>query len=96
MDQNYENEISNLSIYNAWNIKNKKNKFKVSAPTRNYKFELPDGLYSDFQGYFEYLIKNHETFAGNAPIKYVLTILKINLHFKIKTGYYLELITLKQ
>ena len=33
------------------------NKFKVSAPTWNYKFELPDGSYSisDIQDHFEYI-----------------------------------------
>ena len=41
--------ISNLSMYYTWkNIKMsyKNNKFKVSAPTWNKEFELPDGLYS--------------------------------------------------
>ena len=41
--------FSNLSIYYTWkNIKSSynNNKFKVSAPTWNYKFELPDGSYS--------------------------------------------------
>ena len=35
----------------------KNNKFKMSAPTRNEEFELPDGSYSvsDIQDYFEYL-----------------------------------------
>ena len=38
----------------------KKNKFKISEPTWNEKFELPDGSYfvSDIQDYFEYIIKN--------------------------------------
>ena len=33
------------------------NKFKVSAPTPNDEFELPDGLYSvsNSQDYFEYI-----------------------------------------
>ena len=38
--------LSNLSIYNTWkNIKKsyKNNKFKISAPTCNEEFELPDG-----------------------------------------------------
>ena len=37
------------------------NKFKISAPTRNEKFELPDGSYfiSDIQDYFEYIFKKH-------------------------------------
>ena len=39
--------LSNLSIYYTWkNIKSSYNnkKFKVSAPTWNDKFDLPDGL----------------------------------------------------
>ena len=52
--------ISNLSIYYAWkNIKTSynNNNFKISAPTWNDKFELPDGLYSvsNIQDYFEYI-----------------------------------------
>ena len=42
-------DLSNLSIYYTWkNIKSLHNnsKFKISAPTWNYKFELPDGSYS--------------------------------------------------
>ena len=33
---------------------------KISAPTWNEEFELPDGSYSvaDIQDYFEYIIKN--------------------------------------
>ena len=49
--------LSNLSIYYTWiNIKSSynNNKFKISAPTWNDKFELPDGSYSvsDIQDYF--------------------------------------------
>ena len=54
--------ISNLSIYYKWeNIKKSynNNKFKISAPTWNQIFELPDGSYSvsDIQDYFEYILK---------------------------------------
>ena len=57
--------LSNLTIYYTWkNIKSSynNNKFKISAPTWNNKFELPDGLYSvsDLQDYFEYILKKHE------------------------------------
>ena len=41
--------LSNLSICYTWkNIKSlyNSNKFKISAPTWDDKFELPDGLYS--------------------------------------------------
>ena len=56
--------ISNLSIYYTWkNIKDtyNNNKFKISAPTWNEEFELPDGPYSvsDIQDYFEYILKKH-------------------------------------
>ena len=53
--------LSNLSIYYTWkNIKGSyNNKFKISAPTWDDKFELPDGSYSvsDIQDYFEYILK---------------------------------------
>ena len=54
--------LSNLSINYTWKkIKksSKNNKFKISAPTWNDKFELHDGSYalSNFQDYFEYVFK---------------------------------------
>ena len=58
--------LANLSIYYTWkNIKSEynNNKFKISAPTWNETFDLPDGSYSiaDIQDYFGFLIKKHET-----------------------------------
>ena len=58
------NALSNLSIYYMWkNIKRSynNNKFKISAPTWNDKFELPDGSYSvsDIQDCFKYILKTH-------------------------------------
>ena len=52
--------LSNLSIQYTWkNIKKsyKNNNFKISAPTWNEEFQLPDGLYSasDIQDYFKYI-----------------------------------------
>ena len=39
--------LSNLSIYYTWrNIKSSCNNNKISAPTWNDEFELPDGSYS--------------------------------------------------
>ena len=48
----------------------KNNEFKISAPTWNEEFELPDGSYSvsDIQGYFEYILKKHETVTDNPSI----------------------------
>ena len=56
--------LSNLSIYYTWkNIKSSynNNKFKISTPTWNDEFELPDGSYSvsGIQDYFEYILKKH-------------------------------------
>ena len=53
---------TNLSIYYTWkNIKSEynNNKFKISAPTWNYSFNLPDGSYSIeyIQDYFQFIIK---------------------------------------
>ena len=52
--------LSNLSIYYTWkNIKRSYNdKFKISAPTWNKKFELLDRSYSisDIQDYFKYIL----------------------------------------
>ena len=55
--------LSNPSIYYAQkNIKqsHKNNELKVSGPTSNEKFELPNTSYSasDIQEYFVYIIKN--------------------------------------
>ena len=62
--------LSNLSIYYTWkNIKSSynNNKFKISAPTWNEEFELPDGscAVSDIQDYFEYILKKHSESVAN-------------------------------
>ena len=68
--------LGNLSIYYTWkNVKSTyNNKFKISAPTRNETFDLPDGSYniSEIQDYIEYMIKKHETIGENAPILFTL------------------------
>ena len=66
--------LANLSIYYTWkNIKSEynNNKFKISAPTWNDTFDLPDGSYSiaDIQDYFRFIIKKHETLTQNLPIQ---------------------------
>ena len=68
--------LSNLSINYTWkNIKSSynNNKFKISAPKWNDKFELPDGSYfvSDIQDYFEYILKNIEKILANQQYKYM-------------------------
>ena len=53
---------------------NKNNKFKISAPTWNEEFELPDGSYSvsDIQDYFKCILKIHETVTDNTSIMIIL------------------------
>ena len=68
--------------------------FKI-APRWNKKFELPDESYSisDIQGYLKYIIKKHEAVTDNLPIRIYVNKVKTRIAFKIKTGYYLELLT---
>ena len=88
--------LANLSIFYTWkNIKSEynNNKFKITAPTWNDEFNLPDGSYSvsDIQDYFEYIINKHETIA-DIPLVQIYVNKKNRIVFKIKTGYQLELV----
>ena len=90
--------LSNLSIYYTWkNIKNShnNNRFKISVPTRNEEFELPDGSYSlsDIPDYFEYILKKHSERVDNPPVRIYVNRTENRIVFKIKSGYYLELLT---
>ena len=53
------------------------------------KSELLDGTYfvSDIQDYFKYIIKIHETFADNHPIRIYVNKIENRITFKNKTGY---------
>ena len=71
----------------------KNNEFDISAPTRNDKFELPDRSYfvSDIQDYFDYIIKNLE--KKHTPlIRIYGNKIENRMTFRIKKGYYLELL----
>ena len=90
--------LVNLSIYYTWkNVKStyNNNKFKISAPTWNETFDLPDGSYniSEIQGYIEYIIKKHETIGENAPTLIYANTINNRIVFKIKSGYKLELLS---
>ena len=73
------------------------NKFKISAPTWNDEFDLPDGSHSvfDTQDYFECTIKKQETVGDNSPIQIYINKMKNCVVFKIKTGYKLELLSIE-
>ena len=90
--------LANLSIYYTWkNVKStyNNNNFKISAPTWNETFDLPDGSYniSEIQDYIEYIIKKHETIGENAPILIYANTINNRIVFKIKSGYKLELLS---
>ena len=90
--------LSNLSIYYTWNnIKSSCNnsKFKVSAPTWNEEFTLPDGSYSisDIQDYFEYILKKRGENTDKPSIQIYVNKIENRITFKIKKGYSLEPLT---
>ena len=64
----------------------KNNEFKISAPTQNQEFELPDGSYSVsyIQDCFEYIIKKHQTVTDDSSIKTQLIQQKTKSDLKLK------------
>ena len=90
--------LANLSIYYTWkNVKSdyNNNKFKISAPTWNDTFEVPDGSYSiaALQNYFKYIIKKHETITNVSLVLIYVNEINNRIVFKIKSGYKLELLS---
>ena len=69
--------------------------FKISAPTSNETFDLPEGSYniSEMQDYIAYIIKKHETIDENAPILIYANTINNRIVFKIKSEYKLELLS---
>ena len=72
--------LLNLSIYyTCKNMKDNKfksyknKKFKLSAPTWNGKFELPDGSNPiwDVQDYFEHITQKHKALTNHPPVKHI-------------------------
>ena len=70
------------------------NKFKISAPTWNDKFELPDGSYfvSDIQDHFEYILEKHGEDIDKPSVKIYVNKIENRIIFKTKNGYSLELL----
>ena len=90
--------LSSLSIYYTWKNINSSynyNKFEISAPTWNYKFELPYGSYSvsDIQDYFECISKKHGEDIDKPSVQIYVNKIENRVTFKIKNGYSLELLT---
>ena len=89
--------LSNVSMYYTWNnIKSSyNNKFKISTPTWNEEFTLPDGSYSvsDIQDYFQYILKKHGENTDKPSIQIYVNKIENMITFKIKNGYNLQLLT---
>ena len=90
--------LSNLSIYYTWkNIKSSynNNKFKISAPTWNDEFELPDGSYSvtNIQDYLEYILKKRGEDIGEPSVEIYVNKIENRITYKFKNGYSFELLT---
>ena len=56
---------------------------------------MPDGSYSipDIQDYFKYILKKHSESVDNPPIRIYVNKIENRITFKIKSGYFLELLT---
>ena len=80
--------LANSSIYYTQkNIKTEynNNRFKISAPTLNETFDIPNGSYviADKQDYFELIIKKHETLTENPLIQIYANKINNRIIFKI-------------
>ena len=71
------------------------NKFKISSPTWNDEFKLPDGSCSipDIQHYFEYIFKKHGEDINKLSVQIYVNKIENRITFKTKDGYSLELLT---
>ena len=91
---NLENDKTSKPSVSVLKLTNKLD-FKISAPTWNDKFELPDRSYSisDILNCFEYILKNHNESIDNSSIRIYVNKIENRITFKIKKEYYVELLT---
>ena len=63
--------------------------------TTSKRLYLPNGSYSisDIQGYFEYILKKYGEKISNPSIRIYINKIENSITFKVKTGYYRELLT---
>ena len=78
--------LSILSIYNPWKNSYNNNKFKISGPTWNDKFELPNGSYSltAIQDCFEYILKKHGEDIDKLSVQIYVNKIENRVTFKVK------------
>ena len=90
--------VSNFRIfYTSKNIKSSyiNNKFRISPPTWDDEFELPDGSYSVsiIQDYFEYIFKKLGEDTDKPSVQIYVNEIENAVTFKMKNGYSLKLLT---
>ena len=68
---------------------------RISAKLWHEEFELLDESYSvsDIQDYFEYIFKKHGKVTNNPSIMIYVSKIENCITFKIKTEYYIDLLT---
>ena len=78
-----------------WKSHTKIKKIKISDPTWNEEFKVTDGSYyvSDLQHYFGYIIKKHQTVTDHPSIMIYVNKTENRIKFRVKTGFYLDLLT---
>ena len=92
--------LSNLSIYYIWKkiSSYNNNKFKISAPTSNDKFDQ-SYFVSDIQDYFSrysrVCFKKHGEDIDKPSVQIYVNEIENRVTFKIKNGYSLELLILE-
>ena len=69
--------------------------FKISTPTWNNEFGLPDRSYSvsDIREYFKNILKKHGENTDKPSVEIYVNKIENRITFKVKDGYSLELLT---
>ena len=72
-------------------------KYQEKDGTKNFNYLMDFILYQILhqQYYFQYICKKHETLTNKSSVQIYVNKIQNKITFKIKSGYYLELLTLK-
>ena len=93
-----------LLIHSVYSIRKNKKKssknkefYKKISSKVEWKLRLPDGSYSvsDIQDQFDYFIRNNDAGTNDPQIRIYSNEIENRTTFKIKAGYYLELLSPK-
>ena len=68
-------------------------KYQLQHGMKNLIYLMDHVLYKDIQDYVEYILKRHEAATDNPLIRTYMNKIENRITFKIKTGYYLDVLT---